>query len=168
LDEWSGSLYVTDSVLGVVWKIPADGGTPTSWARGPELQRTALFGANGIAIHRGVVWVSNTDSGTIMEIPIQRDGSAGAIRTAVEGSSGGLDNFVLLGNDDTIIAALTLSNQVVLIDPDGQQQAVLTAADGLSNPTAVAVWYGTLYVSNGAYFTKIDPNLLSARLERRR
>jgi hypothetical protein len=76
--------------------------------------------------------------------------------------------FVLLGNDDTIIAALTLSNQVVLIDPDGQQQAVLTAADGLSYPTAVAVWYGTLYVCNEAYFTKIDPNLLSARLERRR
>jgi hypothetical protein len=107
LDQWSGSLYVTDSVLGVVWKIPADGGTPTSWGRGPELQRTALFGANGIAIHRGAVWVSNTDGGTIMEIPIQRDGSAGAIRTAVEGLSGGLDNFVLLGNDDTIIAALT-------------------------------------------------------------
>ena len=138
MDEWSGSLYVTNSVLGVVWKIPADGGTPTSWATGPELQRTALFGATGIAIHHGAVWVSNTDSGTIMEIPIQRDGSAGAIRTAVEGLSGGLDNFVLLGNDDTIIAALTLSNQVVLIDPDGQQQAVLTAADGLSNPTAVA------------------------------
>jgi sugar lactone lactonase YvrE len=83
--------------------------------------------------------VSNTDSGTIMEIPIQRDGSAGAIRTAVEGLSGGLDNFVLLGNDNTIIAAPTRSNRVVLIDPDGRQQAVLTAADGLSNPTAVAV-----------------------------
>jgi len=35
------------------------------------------------------VWVSNTDQGTIMEVPIRRDGTGGGIRTAVAGLSGG-------------------------------------------------------------------------------
>jgi hypothetical protein len=41
---------------------------------------------------------------------------------------------------------------------------VLTAADGLSNPTSVAVRGSTVYITSGAYFTQVDPNLLLAKL----
>jgi len=43
---------------------------------------------------------------------------------------------------------------------------VLTAANGLSNPTATAVHGHVLEVTSAAYFTGKDPNLLIARLDR--
>jgi hypothetical protein len=112
------------------------------------------------------VWVSNTDHGAIVEIPIRADGSAGPIRTVVTGLAGEVDDFTVLGRDDTILAALNPSSQVVLIGPGGQPQVVLTAADGLSNPTDVAVQGDSIYVTSAAYFTRHNPNLLVARLDR--
>ena len=164
LDDQTGELYIADSVLGVVWRVPAGGGTPVIWASGAALRRTSVFGANGITLHDHAVWVSNTDQGTIVEIPLGANGSAGPVRTVVTGLAGQVDDFTVLGNDDSVLAALNPSSQVVLIRPGGQPQPVLTAADGLSNPTDVAVQGGTVYVTNAAYFTRTDPNLLVARL----
>ena len=162
LDDRTGDLYIADSLLGVVWKAPTQGGAPSSWATGPALEKTSFFGANGIAVHDHAVWVSNTDQGTIVKIPIRADGHAGTIRPVVTGLAGGVDNFAVLNPDNTIVATLDQSNQVVLITPGGHPQAVLTAADGLSNPTDVTVRHHTIYISSAAYFTFNDPNLLIA------
>ena len=165
LDDQAGELYVADSLLGVVWRVPAAGGAPVIWARGPALQKVSLFGANGIRLHDHAVWVSNTDQGTIVEIPIRANGSAGPVKPVVTGLTGGVDGFTVL-RDDSILAALDLASQVVLITPGGQPRVVLTAADGLSNPTEVAAAGRAIYVTSGAYFTRNDPNLLVARLDR--
>ncbi len=166
LDGQAGDLYIADSLLGVVWKVPTCGGSPSAWATGPALQRTSFFGANGIAVHNHAVWVSNSDQGTIVKIPIRADGSAGALRPVATGLAGGVDNFTVLGPDNTILAALDQSNQVILIKSGGRPQVVLTTADGLSNPTDVAVRHDTIYVTSAAYFTFNNPNLLTAHLHR--
>jgi DNA-binding beta-propeller fold protein YncE len=166
LDRGTGNLYVADSSLGDVWRIRAAGGQATLWASGPALQKISLFGANGIAVHQHAVWVSNTDQGTILEIPIRRDGTAGPIRTVASGFAGDIGSFTVVGRHDTIIAALTRSNEVVLIRAGEQPRVLLTALNGLSNPTSVALRDHILYVCNGAYFTGVDPNLLVARWER--
>jgi hypothetical protein len=163
LDGRTGDLYITDSLLGVVWKVPTRGG-PSVWATGPTLQRTSFFGANGIAVHDHAVWVSNSDQGTIVKIPIRADGSAGTIQPIVRGLTGGVDNFTVLGSGDTILATLDQSNQVILIRPASRPQVVLSAMDGLSNPTDIAVRHDTIYVTSAAYFTFTDPNLLTAHL----
>jgi sugar lactone lactonase YvrE len=166
LDQRDGDLYVADSSLGVVWRIPSAGGPATVWASGPALQKVSLFGANGVAVHDDAVWVSNTDQGTIVEIPIRSDGTAGPPRTVASGFSGDIGSFTVVGRDDTIIAALTRSNQIVSIHPGQGPQVLLTAVDGLSNPTDVALRHHILYVCNGAYFTGADPNLLVAQFDR--
>jgi hypothetical protein len=74
-------------------------------------------------------------------------------------------NFTVFGQDNTILAALIASNQVVLIRPGARPQVVLTAADGLSNPTHVQLWHNTVYVSNSAFLSRTDPNLLVAHLD---
>jgi len=56
-------------------------------------------------------------------------------------------------------------NQAELVTPDGTSHTVLTAADGLSNPSAVGVRGRTVYVTSAAYFTGVDPNLLVAHLD---
>lgn len=66
----------------------------------------------------------------------------------------------------TVLAALHDENRVILIRPNGKASSVLTAADGLSNPTSVAVRGSTVYVTNAANPTTKNPNVLLAQLRR--
>jgi hypothetical protein len=165
LDPFHGQLYIADSALATVWRVPITGGAPLAWISDAALAKTSFIGANGIAVHSGAVWVSNTDMGTIVRIPIQSDGTAGPVQTAVTGMAGAIDNFVFVPGTDLILAALVVANEVVLIQ-GGQPHPVLTGADGLSNPTSVAVQSDTVYVGDGAIAGGGDPNLLIAHIDR--
>ncbi|MGW0998821.1 hypothetical protein [Streptomyces sp. NPDC002520] len=164
LDRRSGRLYIADSVLGTVWRVPVTGGTPIKWATGPELEPAGFLGANGIKIHNGAAWVSNLDKGTVLRIPLTCHGNAGRIETRATGLVN-IDDIAFTGAGDTLLAAINKSNEIALVRPDGSHTTVLTAADGLQNPTSLAVRGGTAYIANGAYFTDIDPNLLAAHLD---
>ena len=48
--------------------------------------------------------------------------------------------------------------------PQPTDPVVLTGADGLQNPTSLARRGDTVYIGNAAYFTGVDPNVLTARL----
>ena len=62
------------------------------------------------------------------------------------------------------MAAVNQENKVITIDHEGRTAHVLTAADGLDNPTSVAVRGRTVYVTDGAYFAGTDLNALNATL----
>lgn len=164
LDERTGLLYLADSVTGTVWRAPLSGGTPTAWATGALLDATSFLGVNGVKVHGGAVWVTNTDQATLLRIPIRRDGSAGAIQTRATGL-GGIDDFAFVGRSDTAIAALNLQNEVALVRPDGTSSIVLTGQDGLEGPTSVALEDGRLYVMSASYVLQKDPNILVADLD---
>jgi hypothetical protein len=53
---------------------------------------------------------------------------------------------------------------VTLVQPDGTHSTVLTAVDGLLNPTSIAPRGDTVYVLSAAYSTAEDPDLVLARL----
>jgi sugar lactone lactonase YvrE len=165
LDRGEDALYATDSSSGTVWKVSLKSGTASLWAQGTELEPNTVnssgFGANGIKVHDGAVYVSNTDQGTLLRIAIGRYGTAGTVTTVAQGLTA-IDDFAFAG--DTVVAALDHANEVSLVQPDGTHQIVLTAADGLSNPTSIAVRGSSVYVASGAYFTHADPNLLLAKL----
>jgi DNA-binding beta-propeller fold protein YncE len=165
LDQRAGQLYVADSVLGIVWRICLRRGTPAAWATGPALQSAGFIGANGVKVRGNAVWVSNTDQGTVVRIPIRHNGSAGTITTEVSGLTGP-DDFAFTGHRNDLLVTLNAANQVALVAPHGTPAIVLTAQDGLSNPTSVAVRHRTIYVPSAAYLTMKDPNLLLARLGR--
>ncbi|MEV7981576.1 hypothetical protein [Streptomyces sp. NPDC086519] len=163
LDKQSGLLYAADSVLGTVWRVPATGGTPAKWATAPELAAAGFLGANGLKVHKGAVWVSNLDKGTVLRIPITRHGAAGPVETRATGLVS-IDDIVFTGAGDTLLAAINADSEVALVRPDGSHTTVLTAADGLENPTSLAVRGTTAYIASGAYVTDNDPNLLAARI----
>jgi sugar lactone lactonase YvrE len=166
LDQAKDTLYATDSSSGTVWKVSLHSGTASVWAQGAEFEPSTVgsgFGANGIKVHDGAVWVSNTDKGTLLRVPIGAHGAAGAVTTVAQGLTA-IDDFAFTGDGDTVLAAQNFVSQVSLVHPDGTHQPVLTATDGLSNPTSIAVRGSTVYVASGAYFTHADPNLLLARL----
>ena len=165
LDDRHGYLYVADSLLSVVWRVSIPGGSVVAWAAGPQLSPGGGLGANGLKLHDGAVWVSNTQAGTLLRIPMQANGSAGPIQTVASGLPG-IDDFAFTGPGTraSILAAINRFSTVVLIRLDGSQQTVLTAADGLSNPSAIAIRGGTVYVLSAAYLTRTDPNIMLATL----
>ncbi|MER6028952.1 hypothetical protein [Streptomyces sp. NPDC001851] len=170
LDERHGVLYAADSAQGIVWRVPRAGGTPTAWVRDTALTPVPVtgagFGANGVKIHDGAVWVSNSDRGTLLRVPVRPDGCAGPVETRATGLDH-IDDFTFVTPyGDTVLAALIGDDEVAEVHPDGTRAAVLTRADGLANPTSVAVHGGTVYVDSAAYFSQQAPNLLLARLNR--
>lgn len=166
LDHHTGTLYSADSALGTIWRVPIHGGKPTEWAKGTELNPAGFIGANGIKVHRGAVWVSNYDRGTVVRIPLRGHGSAGPIQIKAAGLGAGLDDFAFTGHRDDFLIARNPANEVAFVTSGGKHKIVLTQADGLSNPTSVAVRKGTVYAPSAAYTTQKDPNLLLARINK--
>ncbi|OKJ05579.1 hypothetical protein [Kitasatospora sp. CB01950] len=165
LDRRTGTLYIADSNLSTIWTVPVTGGSAVRWATAPELApAVGDLGANGLKVHGGAVWVTNTSYGTVLRVPIGDGGRPGAVETRAAGL-GPVDDFDFTGRSDQILAALVEGpSQVVLIEPDGTRSTVLTAADGLQNPTSVAVRGHTAYIGSAAYATATDPNLITAHL----
>ncbi|MET7355245.1 hypothetical protein [Streptomyces mirabilis] len=162
LDEHRGRLYVADSVLGKIYTVPTKGSTgsePATWSAAPELSATGFLGVNGLKIHGNALWATNLDRGTVLRIPFGPGGGPGPVRIRATDLAG-IDDFAFTGRGDEILAALNGPNTVVRIRRDGTSSTVLTAADGLQNPTSVALRHGTLYVLSAAYTTSTDPNLL--------
>ncbi|MET9889206.1 hypothetical protein ABZZ47_03150 [Streptomyces sp. NPDC006465] len=164
LDPRTRTLYVADSALGTVWSLPIAGGTPTAWSTAPELASTGFLGANGLKVHKGAVWVTNLDRGTVLRIPIRHDGRAGAVRTKATGLTG-IDDFAFTGRGDQLLAALDGPSEVALVQPDGSRSTVLDSADGLQNPTSIALRGHTVYVLSAGWITAKDPNLILAHLD---
>jgi hypothetical protein len=167
IDESESALYITDSTNGTVWNIslrPGMAGAVALWAQGAQLQRTgtAPQGANGIKVHDGAVWVSNTAQGTFMSIPINEDGTAGTITNKATGLTA-MDDFAFTESGD-VVAAQNFVSEVSIVHRDGTHVTVLTSSDGLSNPTSIAVRGSTVYIASAAYFTHVDPNLMVAHL----
>jgi hypothetical protein len=166
LDERTSTFYITDSVLGTITTVPLSGGTATVWSSAPELAATGFLGVNGIKVRHGAVWVTNLDQGTLLRIPM-RYGKSGPVQVKASNLVG-IDDIDFVGSgDEQVLAAINTANTVVSIDATSGVATLLTAADGLQNPTSVAVRGTTAYVLSAAYTTATDPNLILVTVPRR-
>ncbi|MFI9643006.1 hypothetical protein ACIG87_23630 [Micromonospora sp. NPDC051925] len=151
-------------MLGTISTIPLAGGPARVWSSASALAPTGFLGVNGVKVRGGAVWATNLDQGTLLRIPL-RQGHPGSIEVRATGLVG-IDDFAFTG-DGQVIAALNAPNTVVGIDGTGHTRTLLTAADGLQNPTSVAVAGHTVLVASAAYTTSTDPNLIVATLRHR-
>lgn len=170
-----GFLYVADSSLPRVWRVPADGGTAEVWIEDPLLAgdlASGLPGANGLKIFRNEVYVASSTQGLIVAIPIRPHGSAGTPRIhAVMPAGTGCDDFDF-DVHGSIYCTTDPTNLLVRLDPDGTTEILLTAADGLDGPTAAL--FGrrgrdrfNLYITNAAFpffSTTHQPSLMRLHL----
>ncbi|MCQ4212811.1 hypothetical protein [Streptomyces longispororuber] len=165
LNEPNDRLYIADSVKGRIYTVPTTGGTPTVWSDDPRLAPAGFLGVNGLKIHDHALWATNLDHGTVLRIPFGPRAQAERPQVKATGLAG-IDDFAFTGRGNEILAALDGPNKVVRISPDGTSTVVLTEADGLQNPTSIAVRRGTAYIPSAAYTTATDPNLLVATARR--
>ena len=177
-----GDLFVSDSVLGAVWRIPNNGGEAEMWIQHEWLtgcdSENYLVGANGVAIWKDGLYVASTSRGMLLHVPIQNDGSAGQIEIvagdddcSVDDALGGLDG-IALDVHGNVFALQVLPNKLVRIDPnDGSYTVLLTEADGLYNPASITFGTGAgdrqaVFMSNYALLppapaASLGPGVLS-------
>ncbi|GHF38263.1 sugar lactone lactonase YvrE [Amycolatopsis bartoniae] len=156
---------VTDSAGGRIWQAPLGGGPATVWSADPALAPDGFLGANGLKIHDGAVWASNSDRGTLVRIPLLPDGGSGHAEVRATGLAG-IDDFDFTGRGTEIFAAVNEAGELVRVSADGTHETLLDAGDGLQGTTAVAVRGDRVYVTNGANLAGNDPTLMLAKLRR--
>jgi len=176
-----GYVYVADSSLPRIWRVPAAGGPAQVWLEDPLLQQPQpipgslpLPGANGLQFFRQELFVANSGLGTIVAILFEPDGTAGPprIHAHLPAPMGG-DDFAFDAGG-AIYCTTDPFNTLLKIAPDGStSQILLTAADGLDGPTAAA--FGrvgddrfNLYITNSAFpffSTTHAPKLMRLHLD---
>ncbi len=150
-----GDLYAADSTFGTVWRVEAGaspGSAAQTWVRDPLLEPgpAGLPGANGIKYRNGRLYVSNTGRHTLLTIPLKgrAAGTVSLVRDDLQ-----IDDFAF-GPGGTLYAALNQANEVVRtsLEPGDEAVRVLAGpADGVHNPSAVALTRGHVYVTNAAF-----------------
>lgn len=159
-----GDLFVSDSILGAIWRIPAKGsGFAEIWLQHELVAgcTPADFGANGIAFWKGDLYVANTGRGALVKVPVAPDGSSGE-PMIVAGNTDcepaglfGMDG-IALDVHGNVYGLLVLQNKFVRIDPtDGSYTELFTEADGLWNPASLAFGTGkgdkeSIFIANYA------------------
>ena len=179
-----GALFVTDSALGQIWRIPRrarvghGGEEADSWLSHPLLAGCApgQVGANGIAVHRGDLFVANSERGLLLRVPVLSDGSPGdPIIVAGDPDCESTDELysldgIAIHRRGDVFAALVLQNRLVRIDQrTGTATQLLDGDDGLWNPASVA--FGSarherdlLFIANYAVLAPEPPASLGPAL----
>jgi sugar lactone lactonase YvrE len=156
-----GSLYVTDYLQGVVWRVPPGGGEPAVWLADRKLDGD-MFGTTGIdlAADRRTLLISqqssggggdgNPATGKLYRVEIQPDGSPGGLERVWESGPGdGPDGFAIAASGRVYIALLA-TNQLALIEPDGSESARVSSPL-FDSPSNAAFLGSSVIVANQSF-----------------
>jgi len=138
-----GTVYATDTVQGRVLRLKKGAAALDVWASDPMLLATA----DGLALLAdGHLYVNSVGQGTLMRIPVNKDGSAGAIAR--------LETSQKLTSPDGMrsVGARTLllvegAGRLDEVTINGDKAEIKVLKDGLTGPTAVTPVGNMAYVS---------------------
>lgn len=154
------NLYVSDSFGGRIWKIAPDG-TTAVWTHDALLTTAGFppFGANGVAFDRNEsnLYVANTGDDRVLRIPVNADGSAGAVSvfaTGIDGADG--IQFDVRGN---LYVCANQADEIAVISPAGTRIATYrgTGATALHFPASLVFEGRDLFVTNLAFDHSFNP-----------
>jgi sugar lactone lactonase YvrE len=165
MDPTGRTLYAADSLNGAVWAMPVSGGPARVWLTGPALtsdpKASLKLGVNGLRFHKGAVWMSNFNQGTLLRVPVAAHGKPGPIHTVADNLPD-IDDFSFLDTrSDTVFAAQNdPADQIRVVRPNGTTRTALTINDGLTSPTTTAVRGNQLYIANAGFGAPHNAKLL--------
>lgn len=145
-----GNLYVTDTVIGAIWRIKPDKQDLNAelWFMHPFLKginhpaipvHNHHIGANGIAYWKRGFYVANTEKAHIVYVPLKSNGRPGIPRIVVAAGELFSMDGIVLDSDGNIYACVIGQHKVVRIDPhDGSVTTLATSEDGLDFPASPA------------------------------
>ena len=147
----NGDLLVTDSFAGAVHRVAIADGKVSTWVSDPALlgpnpdtcKTDAQFhlGANGIVVDGDRVLVTNSDQASIIEIPVDAEGDAGApalfLGPDCDGLSGA-DGLVLEPGTGDILVPVNYKQRIIRIDA-AKTITVLAEGGLLQSPATLAL-----------------------------
>jgi sugar lactone lactonase YvrE len=171
------NLFISDSFIGAIFKVSPDGSSNRIWIQDPRLTPLVPgngppFGANGVAFDRNqqFLYVATTHDGKIYRIPVNKDGSAGAMqlfaaeRPAIDPRTGrpvdflhGADGimFDVRGNlyvcaNSAIDGTGAFPGQIQVLSPEGRLIAAYdgVGANDLDFPASLVFHERALYVTD--------------------
>ena len=181
----NGTLYITDAVMGAVWRYNGSGEAEI-WIQDKALEGTGAFGlgfplgANGIVVTQdnkspqgynaknsqnqdGGVIVANSEKGQLVYIPIMNDKSAGKPIVLIANPEAlfGLDG-ITLDQQGAIFGAVNFGNKIVRISGDNNSLSEVASGSPLDFPTSLTFGSGSdahkLFITNfGAIHFLSDP-----------
>lgn len=178
LDFMGGNLYVADS-NGTIYKVGPTG-TASVWAMdqllNPDMMACGGFpfaiGANGITHDTSAFYVTNTDHGRLVKIPIQTDGTAGTATALVDNCDmKGADGVAFDSVTNSILVAVNMPNRIERVSLTGQRTVLFSGAP-LDAPASLFIETTAsgrrLLITNAAFFdadpTAAQPGLLALPL----
>jgi sugar lactone lactonase YvrE/predicted ester cyclase len=136
IDE-AGCVYVADSALGTIWRLKPGAAQADAWLIDAALSRRPVVGfvpgANGLQIRRQEIFVSNSDSGDLLKIPIGRDGAPGAPMVYAANMAG---DDMALDAEGTVYCTTHPANKVISVHRDGRRSVIAGVDQGVIGPTA--------------------------------
>lgn len=166
----SKTVIVTDTNLGLLWKVDISTGHYEIFLQDPSMaipeDSSIPAGINGVHIHNGYLYFTNTAQMSLSRFPIAKNGTiAGSIQQIAEGFM--CDDFDVQP-DGTVYLPTTAQNTVIRVSLDGRVQELAGAADSLAVGGGTAAQFGkgphqkkTLFVTtSGDRFSPINGTLM--------
>jgi hypothetical protein len=174
-----GTLYETDSLQALIWRIPKGGGKGQVWFTDDRLQSLSGppgFGPSALKLMpdgktlmfstvEGPTGDGDPTAGRLWKLPIAPDGKPGTLQQFYVAQSADAPGGIAFAKSGTIYVNLTGSSQIAQLSPDGKEVgrfpspvANLTNQPPLDGPLDVA-WHGdSLLVANSAYVSNSASN----------
>jgi hypothetical protein len=138
---WDGHrLLAVDSGLGHLVAIDPVQRTSSVWLAHELLTKldpaTALPGANGIVVHGGWVYVTNSERALLVRCPVASDSPADELEVVAERLAG--DDLDIDRHGRAYVATHVL-HSVLRLDPDGRREDIAGLDEGVAGSTSVAL-----------------------------
>src|SRR5436305_5249082 len=167
-----GTLYETDSLQALIWRIPKGGGKGQVWFTDDRLQSLTGppgFGPSAMKLMpdgntlifstvEGPTGDGDPTAGRLWKLPIQPDGKPGELKEFYVAQSADAPGGIAFAKSGAIYVNLTGSRQIAQLSPDGKEVArfpdpVSNQANNppLDGPIDVAYHGNSLLVANSAY-----------------
>jgi hypothetical protein len=137
-----GSLYVSDYLQGVIWRVAPGGGAAGVWLADRRLDG-GEFGTTGLALggDRRTLLIAqgssaglgalNPTTGKIYATEIKPDGSPGGLTQLWESGPTDLpDGFAIAGSGKLYVPLAGTANQIAVVAPDGHEVERFPSASG--------------------------------------
>jgi sugar lactone lactonase YvrE len=169
-----GSLYETDSLQALIWKVPPGGGRGRVWFTDDRLQSLIgppAFGPSAMKLapdHRTLYFTTvegptgdgDPTAGRIWTLPIQPDGKPGQLKQFYVAQSADGPGGIGFAKSGDLYVSLSGSNAIAQVGPDGKEKARFPDAitnmgfkPPLDSPLDVAFRGNSLLVANSAYLS---------------
>jgi hypothetical protein len=163
-----GNLYVTDIQQALIWRVPPGGGRAEVWFTDPALE--SPFGPNGIQMmgdRRTLMFAvtgsgpagGTTTAGALYKLPVAPGGGPGELEEFWRSRPFDAPDGFALARSGTVYLALAAANQLVVISPQGAEQARVprsalendTRDVPFDGPASVAFFGRSVLVSNQSF-----------------